>query len=115
MVLKGRQGVSTGALFSQLRPPYQELDHEGMLDALARGDLAKVGRCMQNGLEEQASAMAPEIAQLKKLLLEQGALGACMTGSGSAVIGLFPDAVTVDSFIFNFKSNCDRFSWGDVW
>ena len=31
----------------------------------------------------------PEIGEIKAALLERGALAACMTGSGSAVFGLF--------------------------
>ena len=46
---------------------------------------------MRNALEAPASALAPEIGQLKDALLSQGALTAFMTGSGACVAGLFPD------------------------
>ena len=40
---------------------------------------------------EQASGHLEEIETLRQLLLERGALAARMTGSGSAVYGVFPD------------------------
>lgn len=103
VVLKGREGVSTAALFARLRPPYLPLNHEGMLEGLRRGDLEEVGRYMGNGLEAQAGALVPDIARLKALLLRGGALGACMTGAGSAVVGLFPDAARVNGFVNSLK------------
>ena len=40
---------------------------------------------------EAASGRQPEIEALRQLLLQNGALAARMTGSGSAVYGVFPD------------------------
>jgi len=47
---------------------------------------------LYNGLETVTVAMYPEINLAKELLLESGALGALMTGSGPTVFGLFADA-----------------------
>ena len=44
-----------------------------------------------NDLEPEVTARFPVIQELKKALLDHGALGALMTGSGSAVFGLFAD------------------------
>ena len=45
-----------------------------------------------NDLEAAAAQIHPEVLTLKARLLEQGARGALMTGSGSAVFGVFVDA-----------------------
>jgi 4-diphosphocytidyl-2-C-methyl-D-erythritol kinase len=44
-----------------------------------------------NDLEKAAAEVHPEVLSLKSKLVEQGALGALMTGSGSAVFGVWPD------------------------
>ncbi|MFO7838938.1 MAG: 4-(cytidine 5'-diphospho)-2-C-methyl-D-erythritol kinase [Desulfosalsimonadaceae bacterium] len=46
---------------------------------------------LRNDLEEQAIAICPEIAAAKEVLRAHGADGALMSGSGSAVFGLYPD------------------------
>ena len=58
-----------------------------MLSALAEGDLAKVGREAKNVFESVLSL--PVIETIKTAMTEHGAFGACMSGSGSAVFGLF--------------------------
>ena len=84
--------VSTPELFRALdalrirRRP----DTAGLTAALAAGDLEGVARRMYNVFED---ALPPrrgeEVRRLKNELIQQGALGACMTGTGSAVFGLF--------------------------
>ncbi len=46
-------------------------------------------KLLYNDLETAASAICPEIGKAKAVLLKNGALGALMTGSGSAVFGIF--------------------------
>ena len=51
--------------------------------------LAALSPLMQNVLEPAAIELVPEIGELKQKLLDAGAIHAQMTGSGSAVFGLF--------------------------
>lgn len=46
-------------------------------------------KLLYNDLETAASAICPEIQKAKAALLQNGALGALMSGSGSAVFGIF--------------------------
>ena len=70
-------------------------DTAGLLSALAAGDLAGVARRMYNVFEDALPPRrAAEIQRLKTELIQQGALGACMSGTGSAVFGLFSDGET---------------------
>lgn len=89
VITKPTQGVSTGALFRALQLPRQMPDTLGAMKALAAGDLDALAPLIENALEAPAEALVPEIRTHRKRLLEAGAVAARMTGSGSAVFGLF--------------------------
>ena len=44
---------------------------------------------LNNDFEKSVFAMFPEISDIKKTLIQKGAVYASLTGSGSAVFGLF--------------------------
>jgi len=60
-----------------------------MVAALRQGDLSAAARRMYNVFEDVLPRGHREIADIKYALLDKGALGAVMTGSGPSVIGLF--------------------------
>lgn len=60
---------------------------------------------MENDLELPAIFLQPRIAQLKDMLLGLGADGAMMTGSGSAVFGLFRNALSARSAAEEMRRN----------
>lgn len=60
-----------------------------LLEGLERGDLQGVADHLYNALEGPVGGEKPLILRLRESLLENGALGARMTGSGSAVFGIF--------------------------
>ena len=62
-----------------------------MSRALGEGDVAAVAALMHNDLEPPAFRLRPELAQLKSALLDAGALGAVMSGSGPTMLGLARD------------------------
>ncbi len=64
-------------------------DVSGFLDALSSGDLKKICEAMGNALETPVSRLYPDIIEIKRKIYETGALGAMMTGSGSAVFGIY--------------------------
>lgn len=83
---------STPQLFAALdvHPPRAHPDTAGMLEALRARDLTGVARRLYNVFEEVLPpSQADMVARLKGRLLDSGALGASMSGSGSAVFGLF--------------------------
>ena len=88
-VVKPPQGVSTKALFQSLSLPRKRVETVRCLAKLGQSDLPGAAAYMENALEAPAVALVPEIGQIKAALMEKGALTACMTGSGSAVFGLF--------------------------
>jgi 4-diphosphocytidyl-2-C-methyl-D-erythritol kinase len=53
--------------------------------------MSDIIRELHNDLESVSLEMHPELADLKKMLLRHGALGALMSGSGPTVFGIFRD------------------------
>ena len=85
--------ISTGHVYQslhlddQLRHP----DVDGMIRALERGSLDEIARHLGNVLESVTLTEHPVIALIKQHILEAGALGTLMSGSGPTVFGLFDD------------------------
>ncbi|MEA5016523.1 MAG: 4-(cytidine 5'-diphospho)-2-C-methyl-D-erythritol kinase [Candidatus Limiplasma sp.] len=92
------RGLSTQEIFRAFdEAPGEALlrpDTQGAEKALLRRDLPSLAKAMGNSLEPVSAARRPEIPQAIEALEEQGALRAMMTGSGSAVYGLFEDEKT---------------------
>ena len=84
--------VSTPELFARIdgckvrRRP----DTDGVLAALEAGDLAEVARRMYNVFEDVLpDRQRTRVADIKNALIQQGALGANMSGTGPTAFGLF--------------------------
>ncbi len=71
-------------------------DITGMVKAIEKQDLAEMAAGMGNVLEQVAILEHPEIQNVKEQLLQHGALGAMMTGSGSVIFGIFDDQKKAD-------------------
>ena len=89
VVAKPREGVSTKKLFSLLKLPRTMPDTTACMRALSQGDLNALSPLLLNALEEPAVEVVPDLGRVKAALLQAGARTASMTGSGSAVFGLF--------------------------
>lgn len=56
--------------------------------ALVQGDAAELGRLLHNDLEAPAISLRSRLRRDTDAMLEAGALGACVTGSGPTVFGM---------------------------
>ena len=112
VICKPSFSVSTPQLFGRVnvRKIVRRPDTAGVLAALDAGDLAGVARRMYNVFEDVLEPRRyREVASVKAALIECGALGASMSGSGPSVFGLFDrEADAQDAF------DCLRKSWRDV-
>ena len=63
-----------------------------MINAIENADLINVSKCLGNSFQE--ALQIKEVTELCQLMSEYGALNAIMTGSGSAVFGIFKDVET---------------------
>ncbi len=89
LIAKSARGISTRKLFSALKFPVQHPKNEDALRACLAQDISALAPLIKNALEPAAVKICPEIHKLKQMMLNYGALAAAMTGSGSAVFGLF--------------------------
>ena len=95
VVCKPDFSISTPELFRKLDQTGLRChpDTAGILAALRDGELEPVARRMYNVFEEVDDRRLRTVREIKSVLLDCGALGAIMTGTGSAVFGVFrPDA-----------------------
>ena len=66
-------------------------DIDAALSAIESSDISKLCANLDNILEPVARTLCPEVATIEEKLMELGALGSCMSGSGPTVFGLFTD------------------------
>lgn len=66
-------------------------DIDRMITAMEQNDLADLCAHLGNVLETVTIPAHPEIAKIKECMIENGALGSLMSGSGPTVFGIFDD------------------------
>lgn len=91
LICKPDVSVSTAEAYakSDSKPSKGFLVTDELTKMLYRRSLRGVSQCLYN--EFEAVMELPEISDIKKLMVKNKALGACMSGSGSAVFGIFLD------------------------
>lgn len=94
-LVKPAQGLSTPEVFRRydaLGGVARGLDMDAIQAALVKKDLPGLAHLVANDLQPAAVSLLPQVDACIQALRERGALAACMTGSGSAVFGLFATA-----------------------
>ena len=88
-------GLSTKEVFTSLHEDgileSDRPDNAAAQDALIRGDVFALGKAMGNVLEPVSRRMRPQLDEAIRAIEASGACGARMTGSGSAVFGVYED------------------------
>ncbi len=95
LLCKPEVNISTREAYEQIDRGSitQRPDQQAFLCALDRQDLNAAAALLSNVFE---SAVPNEtICSIRKQILNSGALGACMSGSGSTVYGFFSDDITL--------------------
>ncbi len=67
----------------------QKADVKMLLHSIQRGQGTTLAKLLTNSLEATLNKRVMTILEIKKKLLEQGALGSLMSGSGSCVFGIY--------------------------
>lgn len=93
VVCKPPVSVSTAAVYARMRGGDLPLrpDTKGMLHAIEAGDYQGICRRLFNVMEEVTGSDHTDIGVIKGSLLDYGADGAMMSGSGPTVFGLFAE------------------------
>jgi 4-diphosphocytidyl-2-C-methyl-D-erythritol kinase len=87
----------------------ESFSHSEMLHYLAVGNIRRVAKTMRNDFElcyDDESG----VAESRRLLLENGAISAMMSGSGSSVFGIYNNIHLARKAVENVRKN-NRFGW----
>ena len=108
VICKPELAFSTPKLYAKLDtvPIMQHPDTKAMCEALRDGNTACIGELVCNVFEEAVDDL--QIDEIKQALLQNGACGAQMTGSGSAVYGIFATAEAANTAAIALKKQCDK-------
>ncbi len=91
VICKPPFSVSTPELFRRIdgRKGHTHPDTEGMLEAIERGELRGVAQRLFNVFEDVPGRHRGAAAEIKSRLLDLGAMGTAMSGTGPSVFGVF--------------------------
>ena len=91
-LVKPAAAVSTKYVYENLKlEEARHPDIDAALAAIEEGNISKLCVNLNNILEPVARTLCPEVEDIETKLMELGALGTCMSGSGPTVFGLFTD------------------------
>lgn len=109
LIVKPTHSISTPESFQKYdaieNPPKSDLDD--MIASLVVSDLEGISKNLFNGLER--ATYLEEIEEIKNIMNKNNALGSAMTGSGSAVFGLFKSKKEAKDCLKHFDDNDDYF------
>ena len=95
LLAKPEFGISTkeayGAFDSIPEADVKHPDIDGMVEAVRSGNLSGITDRLGNVLEQASIPAHPQIEEIKKIMGENGAEAALMSGSGPTVFGIFTD------------------------
>ena len=96
LLVKPNVGCSTKEVFTLAdKKEYTHPNIDNVLKALREGDDDLLAESIGNSLEEAATTIVPEIAQIKQTLKNYGFKIVLMSGSGSSVFALDTDVKTM--------------------
>lgn len=105
LLIKPAVSVSTA-------PVYREWDRRGsmsnpniaeMTELLVKGDWERLALRLHNDLEMVTMTMVPPVTEIKQRLLQRGAIGSLMSGSGPTVFGIFSEVTAAEKAYRQFK------------
>ncbi len=91
LIAKPAVSVSTAEVYGNLKL-YEGMEHpdiDGLIEEIKNKNLKGIAKKMGNVLETVTIPKNPVVGEIKKLMINNGALNAMMSGSGPSVFGLF--------------------------
>ena len=91
LVSKPDISVSTKFVYTNLKLDENTVhpDMDGVLEAIDSSDVETMAKKMSNLLESVTAVKYPQIEEIKKSMIELGAINSIMSGSGPTVFGIF--------------------------
>ena len=106
VICKPAFSFSTPELFKRIKCEKIRFrpDTDALIEAIDEGSLTGIGRRMYNVFEDFLPRGGDEIESIKYLMLDAGAIGAIMTGSGSSVFGVFEGITNAENALNSLKA-----------
>lgn len=108
-ILLAKPGISlsTRVVYGKLRA--EEIEHHpdiyGIIQAIQDRDIVSMAMRMGNVLETVTIPEYPVIGEIKKIMMNMGALNSIMSGSGPTVFGIFNDVDIAKNAYMALKGN----------
>ena len=92
--------VSTKTIYESIdnRAEYGTVDNSALVEALQKKDVDTAKAYMVNIMEPITGALCPQVPEIIRIMLENGAFHAMMSGSGATCFGLFHGCPDVEKF-----------------
>lgn len=102
--------VSTPVAFSMLDEKFgtncsSSQDFNLMIDAVKSGDISLITSSLYNKFESVIIPINDNVQKIKSIMLQNGAIGTLMSGSGPSVFGIFLDELSQNQALLALK-NC---------
>lgn len=110
LLVKPRFNISTVRVFTQLnwRAVRYHPDTAGLIRQLKAGAVGSTARHMYNVLETVTATEHPEICAIKSQMIDLGAEGSIMSGSGPTVFGIFTDEQKAQAALSRFSQQYEQ-------
>lgn len=107
LIAKPQISVSTKFVYSNLKLDKDTVhpDIDQCIEDIRRGSLTNLCAHMGNVLESVTIPAYPVIREIKEHMMENGAVGAMMSGSGPTVFGLFSDEKTAKKAYYAMRKS----------
>ncbi|NLK65204.1 MAG: 4-(cytidine 5'-diphospho)-2-C-methyl-D-erythritol kinase [Tissierellia bacterium] len=118
LLVKPEFSISTAFVYKNLDPKYYNSYADNkMLLHISLKNYMSAANCLSNTLEKVVEKFHPEIKDIKRLLIDLGAVSSIMTGSGSTVFALFKDndslnkayQIASNIYPFTFKTKASKY------
>lgn len=97
LIVKPSFSMSTAFVYNNLSNDYYNLyENNEIIKHINEGDFINAAKSTSNTLENVVEKFHPELNIIKGLMIQNKALTSMMTGSGSAVFGLFTDSESLE-------------------
>lgn len=106
LLVKPKFSMSTAFVYKNLSSSdYNSYTSSDIINFIKHDKYNDTALCVANTLEKVVAPFHPEINSIKLTMLENNAISSIMTGSGSVVFGLFPDAQSMNKAYETLKNS----------
>ncbi len=98
VIIYPNRSISTKDVYEKLKIVLTKKENDIKL-SVNFNTVHDVVNVLHNDLEKAAITMFPDIIRIKEMMLQAGAMGSMMSGSGSSVFGIFEDNIKAENAV----------------